>query len=56
MVATIHVGVHIMVPLHITMLAIRGTLGLMHIAERSLQRLRCKEYKKGQKYVFHNSI
>jgi hypothetical protein len=28
----------------------------MHIAERRLQRLRCKQDEKGQKYVFHNGI
>ena len=58
MVTTVHapVHVHIIVILHITMLVMGRTPGIMHIAMRSLQRLRCNQYKKGQKYKFHNSI
>ena len=58
MVTTVHapVHIHIIVFLHITMLVMGGTLGIMHIAIRSLQRLRRNHYKKGQKYKFHNSI
>ena len=50
MVTTIHV-------LHITvMLAVTRILTITHIAGRSLQRLRCEQYKNGQKNVFHNTI
>ena len=54
MVATIHV-LHITV-MHISMLAVTCILTIKHIAGRSLQRLRCKQYKNGQKNVFHNTI
>lgn len=58
MVTAIHtpVHIHIMVILHITLLVMGRTLARMHIAVRGLQRLRCNQYKKGQKYKFHNSI
>lgn len=56
MIAAIHAMVHVHISLHITVLAMRGTLGRMHIAKRRLRRLRCDQYKKGQKYIFHNDI
>ncbi len=47
--------VHITV-MHVAMLAETRALTITHIAWRSLQRLRCEQYKNGQKNVFHNTI
>ncbi len=50
-VAVIHIAI-----MHVSMGALRRSLGITHIAQRSPQRLRCKQYKYGQKNVFHNTI
>ena len=58
MIATIHTGfisIRHGTVLHIVA-AMRGFLGVLHIAERSLERLRCQQYKNGQEKVFHNNM
>jgi len=42
--------------MHIAVLAVARFLVITHITRRSLQRLRCKQYKYGQKNKFHRSI
>jgi len=54
LITAIHV-LHV-VMIHSAMLAWLGSLGIMQIAERALQRLCRDHYKYGQKNVFHSSI
>ena len=59
MITAIHIThitvIHIAV-MHVTLLAVARILTITHVARRSLQRLRCEQYKNGQKNVFHNTI
>jgi len=55
MIATIHV-VPVIVLHRAVMLAMISHLPIIYITHRGLQRLRCNQYKNGQKNVFHNTI
>jgi len=59
MITTVHVlhvaMIHV-ATMHVSMWALRCSLVIAHIAQRSPQRLRRQQYKNGQKNVFHSTI
>ncbi len=54
MITTIHALA--MIVIHAVGIVMGGLLGIMHIARQNPRRLRRKQYKNGQKHVFHRTI